>query len=162
MTVTQTILVAIVVWTVIVLCGRLFLVRHLASVIGDSAVTGLLWYIIRSYARLWHRVTFVGQDRLPPTHDGLIVVANHTGAVDPLLIQSGCRFWIRWMMAADMMGDELEWLWRHQRRSRHLRTFRRNPRRALPRRRGRAAMRARRRRRRAPKAARRTSRRRPR
>jgi 1-acyl-sn-glycerol-3-phosphate acyltransferase len=44
--------------------------------------------------------------------DGLIVVSNHTGAVDPLLIQSACRFHIRWMMASAMMGRTLDWVWR--------------------------------------------------
>ena len=42
----------------------------------------------------------------------MIVVSNHTGAVDPLLIQAGCRFYIRWMMASDMMVPWLNWLWK--------------------------------------------------
>jgi 1-acyl-sn-glycerol-3-phosphate acyltransferase len=40
----------------------------------------------------------------------LIIVSNHTSGVDPLLIQAACRFHIRWMMAADMMIPELDWV----------------------------------------------------
>ncbi len=44
---------------------------------------------------------------------GLIVVANHTAGVDPLLIQAALdRMEPRWMMAEDMRHPALEWLWR--------------------------------------------------
>ena len=56
---------------------------------GD-AVTGLLWRCVRVYSHVVHRATFVGMERLRAQADPgpLIVVANHTGAVDPLLIQA--------------------------------------------------------------------------
>jgi 1-acyl-sn-glycerol-3-phosphate acyltransferase len=42
----------------------------------------------------------------------VLVVANHTGGVDPVLVQSAGPRLIRWMMARDMMGSGLEDLWR--------------------------------------------------
>ena len=44
----------------------------------------------------------------------MIVVSNHTGAVDTLLVQAGCMFHIRWMMASEMMAASLDWLWHHE------------------------------------------------
>ncbi|MHC5023131.1 MAG: lysophospholipid acyltransferase family protein [Planctomycetota bacterium] len=81
---------------------------------GRTPMRGLVWYSVRVFARIVHRVRFVGREILPPDddHGGLIVVINHTGAVDPVLVQAGCRFEIRWMMAQDMMGPALDWFWR--------------------------------------------------
>jgi 1-acyl-sn-glycerol-3-phosphate acyltransferase len=44
----------------------------------------------------------------------MLVVSNHTGSVDPLLIQAGCRFHIRWLMASEMIVPWLDFVWRRQ------------------------------------------------
>jgi 1-acyl-sn-glycerol-3-phosphate acyltransferase len=82
---------------------------------GDPVV-GLIWRFVRLYCRAVHHVEFAGEEKLRNMMDPgpLIVVSNHTGAVDPLLIQSGCRFQIRWIMASEMMIPTLDWLWRKQ------------------------------------------------
>lgn len=84
---------------------------------ADEPFTGLLWWIVRIFTHLMHDVRFEGKTLTeePIDERGLIVVSNHTGAVDPLLIQAGCPFVIRWMMASEMMSPALDWLWRHQR-----------------------------------------------
>ncbi|MBZ0172957.1 MAG: 1-acyl-sn-glycerol-3-phosphate acyltransferase [Phycisphaerales bacterium] len=41
----------------------------------------------------------------------MIVVCNHTAGVDPILVQSACPFFIRWVMAQDMRDSRLEWFW---------------------------------------------------
>ena len=41
----------------------------------------------------------------------LILVANHTAGVDPVLIQAACPFPIRWVMADDMAVSMLQPLW---------------------------------------------------
>jgi 1-acyl-sn-glycerol-3-phosphate acyltransferase len=41
----------------------------------------------------------------------VMIVANHTGGVDPLLVQAGLPRPVRWMMARDMMGSGLEDIW---------------------------------------------------
>jgi 1-acyl-sn-glycerol-3-phosphate acyltransferase len=76
--------------------------------------TGFIWRLVQVYARFVHRVRFEGMDewRRNPNPGPLIVVSNHTGSVDPLLIQSGCHFHIRWMMASEMIAPWLRFVWK--------------------------------------------------
>lgn len=107
----------LVIWLVIVTAGWVISICFLRQGPGGVALNGLLWYVVKTYLRIMHRPTYRGEDILPENddaHDGLIVVSNHTGALDPLLIQGRCRFLIRWMMASDMMGAGLDWLWRDE------------------------------------------------
>lgn len=103
-------------WLVLVGLFRWIGSRWLSKGPGDAA-TGVLCLIVRAYCWLMHRTTYVGLEHVPKTNrpGGLVVVSNHTSPVDPLLMQSACRFEIRWMMAEDMMSPQLDWLWRHQR-----------------------------------------------
>ena len=115
MSVPQALLVFVAAWLAVVAVGWLAVVPALARGPASDPVFGALWHGVGFYCRLWHHVRFEGTEILPASdddHAGLIVVANHTGAVDPLLIQTGCRFMIRWMMAEDMMSSSLDWLWR--------------------------------------------------
>ena len=82
---------------------------------GGRVVTGLIWLGARIYGRLMHRTQYEGLDLVPQSNapGGLIVVSNHTSAIDPVLIQAACRFQIRWMMAGEMMVEKLDWLWNH-------------------------------------------------
>lgn len=76
--------------------------------------TGVSWRLIRLYARVVHRVRLEGGEHLPAgaTPGPMVLVANHTAGVDPLLIQAVCPFFIRWMMALDMRLPAMEWFWR--------------------------------------------------
>ena len=96
-------------------CG--IVARRLARGPRGDAGTGLLWLCTRLYCRLVHRPRYQGLGHVPGTNKpgGLIVVANHTGPVDPLAIQAACRFEIRWMMAREFMVPRLNWLWKRQR-----------------------------------------------
>ncbi|MCH2132529.1 MAG: 1-acyl-sn-glycerol-3-phosphate acyltransferase [Phycisphaerales bacterium] len=78
---------------------------------GDAVVT-FATLLTRWYVRLVHRVHYDGLDVLPSEPGPLIVVANHGSALDPFLIQSGCPFFIHWMMARDQMAPGLEDIWR--------------------------------------------------
>lgn len=111
-----TIILAIGAWIALVLLIRWLIVPWLARGPEGDPVVGLLWRILRLYARLLHRVAHHGMEDLRDQIQSgpLIVVSNHTGSVDPLLIQAGCRFNIRWMMASEMMSPQLDWLWRRQ------------------------------------------------
>ncbi|MEX2219285.1 MAG: lysophospholipid acyltransferase family protein [Phycisphaerales bacterium] len=82
-----------------------------------TVLAGLIWWAVRLYTHLWHRLRVDGRESVPPTiHPGpLIVVMNHTAGIDPLLVQSVVPFEIRWMMSADMRFPPLEWLWRYLR-----------------------------------------------
>jgi 1-acyl-sn-glycerol-3-phosphate acyltransferase len=108
-----TVAILIAGWFVLVLVYRLAISPWLAGGPGGDTLTGFLWRIVRVYTRLMHHPTYEGLEHVPTSNDpgGLIVVSNHTGPIDPLLIQAVCPFEIRWMMAADMMAPQLDWLW---------------------------------------------------
>ena len=74
----------------------------------EDALSGLALVLLRLYVLLFHRLRVEGREHIPPdpTINGrtVLIVANHTAGLDPLLIQSALRFFVRWMMAADMQG----------------------------------------------------------
>jgi 1-acyl-sn-glycerol-3-phosphate acyltransferase len=104
-------------WLLIVGGIYVLLTPWLANAPGDTVTNGLIWRFLRAYGRLVHHARYQGFEDLRRRADvgPLIVVSNHTGAIDPLLIQAGCRFHIRWMMASEMMSPRRDWLWRMQR-----------------------------------------------
>jgi 1-acyl-sn-glycerol-3-phosphate acyltransferase len=108
--------VAILVWIALIGVIRLLVLPWFRQGPNGDAVTGALWRVVRMYAWFVPRTTFVGMDRLRQTifPGPMIVVSNHTGAVDPLLVQAGCSFHIRWMMASEMMAASLDWLWHYE------------------------------------------------
>lgn len=83
----------------------------------DDFVANALSLAVRVYARALHRVRVEGREHVPVADargrigHSLIVAANHTAGVDPLLIQAVIGFEPRWMMAEDMRVAELEPLW---------------------------------------------------
>lgn len=78
---------------------------------GDPA-TGLTVVGFRVYARLVHGLEVSGLEHVPPRGSGpLIIVANHTAGVDPVLVQTVVPDEVRWMMAADMRASSLEFFW---------------------------------------------------
>jgi len=81
---------------------------------GDF-VTGLAYRGSQVYSRFVQRLRIEGAHNIPDAVQAgpLIVVANHTAGVDPLLIQAACRFEIRWMMGSDMMHPVLNPLWEY-------------------------------------------------
>ncbi len=66
----------------------------------------------RLYCRVVHRLRVEGSGHIPTRPGALVVVANHTAGIDPLLIQAACPFVVRWMMARDMMHPRLGAFWR--------------------------------------------------
>jgi len=79
-----------------------------------DVTTGIMFHAVRLYSRRTHRLRVEGGEYVPESREPgpYIVVANHTSGVDPLLIQAGCPFEIRWLMAQDMRVGFLEPLWR--------------------------------------------------
>lgn len=79
---------------------------------GDPE-TGLVIRVFQMYARLAHNLRIEGLEHIPRSRAAgpMIVVANHTAGVDPILIQAACPFMIRWLMAEDMRVDWLNPMW---------------------------------------------------
>lgn len=86
---------------------------------NDDLGTGAAILGFWIYARVVHGVRFEGLEHVPrgktPPEGGLLIVANHTAGIDPLLVQAACRFEIRWMMARDMRLNALDLFWRYSR-----------------------------------------------
>ncbi|GAB4383843.1 MAG: hypothetical protein Kow0022_04700 [Phycisphaerales bacterium] len=78
--------------------------------------SGVLYRLGRAYAALVHHLRALGTDHIPNTRNPgpLIVVANHSSGVDPILIQCMLPFPVRWVMAEDMRVPQLEWFWKWQ------------------------------------------------
>jgi 1-acyl-sn-glycerol-3-phosphate acyltransferase len=85
--------------------------------------SGIIFYLVRAYARVVHRLRAEGTENLPRCRRGLrygtkpgesgplIVVANHTSGVDPILIQAVLHLDVRWMMGQDMLHPALSDFW---------------------------------------------------
>ena len=80
----------------------------------ENVETGVVWWLMKVYARCVHRLKVVGREHAPAARrpGPLIVVANHTAGVDPVLIQAAVKFEVRFMMARDMQPQALEGLWK--------------------------------------------------
>ncbi|MEQ8850808.1 MAG: lysophospholipid acyltransferase family protein [Phycisphaerales bacterium] len=81
---------------------------------GDTATT-IVYRMVQIYARVMHRLRVRGAAFAPerggPDDRPVLVVANHTAGVDPLLIQAALPWEVRWVMALDMRLPALGWLW---------------------------------------------------
>lgn len=110
------ILTAILAWIAGVVLIRLALVPLRRNAPGGDPINALLKLGAKLYSKLMHRAIWRGEDDLRRNVNSgpLIVVSNHTSSVDPVLIQAGCWFPIRWLMAAEMMTASLDWLWKQQ------------------------------------------------
>jgi len=86
----------------------------LANPRGDT-ISGLVYRFIQVYSRFMHRIRVHGREHIPTSRNTgpMIVVCNHTAGIDPMLVQSACRFYVRWMMAEDMKWGGLAGVWSH-------------------------------------------------
>lgn len=66
-----------------------------------------------AYLAFWHRARFEGLEGLALDAGPLIVAANHTCGLDPVLLQMPLRRRIRWMMWRGQMKPWLGPAWRH-------------------------------------------------
>ncbi len=94
-----------------------FVTRWLLDNPWGNIAGGLLYRFGRGYTLLFQGLRVRGAEHMPEVRapGPLIVVANHTAGVDPLLVQAVCPFPIRWVMAQDMRHPWLEPIWRWHR-----------------------------------------------
>lgn len=87
-----------------------------------DVIYGLSLLGVRVYSKWFHRLRVFGREHVPgllsaadreshPVRGPLIIVANHTAGIDPILIHAELRADIRWMMARDMMLESLAPVW---------------------------------------------------
>lgn len=84
---------------------------------GRSVVVECVRPFVWMLARLIHRVRYEGWERVPMEigPEGLIVAANHTAGLDPVLAQVRIGALIRWMMDRTQMKRVAGWFWRRLR-----------------------------------------------
>ncbi|MEX0745994.1 MAG: MFS transporter [Phycisphaeraceae bacterium] len=89
------------------LVGSYYVLRHGPM---HTRFANALWRLCRTYTLIWHRLDWRGRANIPI--DGPVILAsNHTTAIDPLLIQSGCPRPVRWVMAERFRFRLLAPLW---------------------------------------------------
>lgn len=80
--------------------------------------TGFTMLAGKLYVQAVHALRVRGRKRLVElgpeigVSEPLIIVCNHTAGLDPVLVQTACPFFIRWLMAQDMRASVLEWYWK--------------------------------------------------
>lgn len=79
----------------------------------DDINVSLAILFARLHARFLQGLRVGGREHIPRSRrpGALVIVANHTSGLDPMLIQTACPFEIKWMMAKDMQHSGLAWLW---------------------------------------------------
>jgi len=99
--------VGVALWLAFALACRLLMRNPRGTV--DA---GFFMLLARVYASLVHRLRVRGREHVPASGP-LIVVANHTAGIDPLLVQAAVvTLDVRWMMALDMQLPVFEAFWR--------------------------------------------------
>lgn len=93
-----------------------FLVRWIerASVREGDLFCGLLLRVMQLGARWMHGLSVDGIENIPRDRapgEGLVIVANHTAFIDPLLVQAVLPFEVRWIMGEDMAAPALKPFW---------------------------------------------------
>lgn len=79
----------------------------------EEPLAGVAVLAMRIYARLVHRLRVEGLEHVPRRrgHGPIVLVANHTAGVDPVLVQAVAPFEVRFLMARDMQPRFLRELW---------------------------------------------------
>jgi 1-acyl-sn-glycerol-3-phosphate acyltransferase len=85
----------------------------------EEPFAGFAYLFMRVYSRLVHRLRVEGRENIPGGrqsggrrgHGPVVLVANHTAGVDPVLIQAAVPFEVRFLMARDMQPAALRELW---------------------------------------------------
>ena len=106
-------IVVMAAWLVFIAVWWLIFVPWLRCKGTCSAGLGTAWKLSTAWVGWRQSLVVQGQQHIATSmaSGGVIVVANHTGGVDPLLMQAAMPRPVRWMMARDMMGSGFDDVW---------------------------------------------------
>lgn len=82
---------------ILLVIGGMGLVLNLRSGPMPSPGANICWRVARLFCFSWHGLTVRGKQHIPNTGP-VVIVANHTTAMDPFLIQSCSTRLVRWLM----------------------------------------------------------------
>jgi len=88
------------------------LYRELTPGPTTNRMLNVMWRINRLYTFVWHRLRVIGRQHVPPT-GSVLLAANHTAGIDPLVMQAGLMRIVRWVMVSEYRYRILEPLWRN-------------------------------------------------
>jgi len=95
----------------LILVGIVGLLRFLTRGPMPNRVANAVWRVNHLFCLVWHRVKVTGMENIPD-NGPVILAANHTSAVDPMLMQAGSRRMIRWLMLTAYQVKPLNFLWK--------------------------------------------------
>ena len=97
----------------IAMIERLILPKLGKNAMGNGPAA-VIWHINRLYVHWFHRLKVSGSSVIPNEVEPgkIVVISNHQSPVDPLLIQSQCKFKIRWLMASEYMIPQFSFIWK--------------------------------------------------
>jgi 1-acyl-sn-glycerol-3-phosphate acyltransferase len=100
-------------WLAFMVAWWLLIVPWLRCEGTCRAGLGAAWRLSAAWLGWRQSLIVQGQEHIATAMagGGVMVIANHTGAVDPLLVQAAMPRPVRWMMARDMMGSGLDDVW---------------------------------------------------
>jgi 1-acyl-sn-glycerol-3-phosphate acyltransferase len=96
---------------VLIIVGTVALRRHLVRGPQFTKPLNVLWRGTRLFVLIWHRLQWSGRDHIPRTGP-VILAANHTTGLDPLLMQGACPRLIRWLMLTSYQFPAANFVWR--------------------------------------------------
>jgi 1-acyl-sn-glycerol-3-phosphate acyltransferase len=100
-----------VVGPMLMVVGLYGLIRHLVRGPAPTACLNALWHIDRLYCLIWHGLQWRGRHHVPSA-GGVLLVSNHTTAIDPLIIQAPLPRVVRWVMLSEHLFPALNWGWK--------------------------------------------------
>lgn len=81
----------------LIVVGLTAMVRYLRSGPMPNTMANLFWRLVRLFCYSWHGLSVRGKQHIPA--DGpVVIVSNHTTAMDPFLMQASTIRMIRWLM----------------------------------------------------------------
>jgi len=106
--------ISIAIWCLLVAAIKYLILPRMAKRVMGEGSTAIIWYLNLFYVKVFHRLKAFGNDLIPDElYPGkIVVVCNHQSPIDPLLVQSQCRFKIRWLMASEYMKPSMALLWK--------------------------------------------------